>query len=144
MAASIVMAAILAWRSRKAAISSPQFWLTLSILLAITIITVLPGQSIYDHLILVPAVLVLARYRGRLFEAGMVSRISFLIGAVILFWPGIAAFALIVLRPVLPAATFGSTPVLSLPIRTAAALPFVIFVLLLWVWKSDPEKRAEV
>ena len=139
---SIVIAVILAWRSRAADAGSLRFWLTLSLLLAITAITVLPGQAVYDHLILLPGILLLIRDRREFTAAGPVPLTLALVGAVILLWNWILAFALIVLRPLLSAAIFDSTPIFSLPIRSAASLPFAVLALLAWSWKLNPSMDA--
>jgi hypothetical protein len=142
-AASIVIAIVLSWRNRAAAFASFAFWITLSLLLSITTITILPGQAIYDHLILVPAILLLARHRSALQDAGPAPRALFSIGALVLLWPWIAAFALIVLRPWIEPATFDSTPVFTLPIRTAASLPFGVFALLAWTLRVSGARNPE-
>ena len=80
-------AALLAWRNRRATPDSLDFWLTLSLLLAITSVTLLPGQAIYDHVILLPGIFLLLRYRRELSNAGRVPRTLLAIGAVVLFWP---------------------------------------------------------
>lgn len=131
-AASIVIAIFLAWRNRAAAYGSFAFWMTLSLLLSITTITILPGQAIYDHLILLPGILLLVRYRGYFLDGGLVPRTLLLVGALVLFWPWIAAFALILLRPWLALADFNSTAIFALPVRTAAPLPFAVLALLAW------------
>jgi hypothetical protein len=142
-AASIIIAVLLAWRSRAAAAGSFAFCLTVSLLLSITTITILPGQAVYDHLILLPGILLLVRYRGDLRDAGLVPRTVLAIGAVVLFWPWCAAFALIMLRPWLTPAMFDSTAVFSLPIRTAASLPFAVIALLAWAWRVTPLRSQE-
>ncbi|MGP0017591.1 MAG: glycosyltransferase family 87 protein [Candidatus Sulfotelmatobacter sp.] len=129
--ASLVVAILLAWRSRAAAYGSFAFWMTLTLLLSITTITILPGQAIYDHLILLPGILVLVRYRSHLLDGGLVPRVLLFLGALVLFWPWIAAFSLILFRPVLAPVDFNSTAI-ALPIRTAASLPFAVLALLAW------------
>lgn len=131
-AAAIIIAMILAWRNRAAALDSFGFWITLTLLLSITTITILPGQAVYDHLILVPGILLLVRYRNQLRDAGRVSRTLLAIGGLVLFWPWIAAFALILLRPLLAPSIFNSTAIFALPIRSAASLPFAVLALLVW------------
>lgn len=131
-AASIVAAIVLAWRNRAVASSSFAFCLTLSLLLAITTITILPGQAVYDHLILLPGILLLVRHRVKLRSTGPLLRLLLPIGALVLFWPWIAALALILLRPWMPPAIFDSSAVFSLPIRAAASLPFAVFALIAW------------
>lgn len=129
-AASVLIAVILAWRGRVAALNSFQFWITLTLLLSITTITILPGQAVYDHLILVPGILLLVRYRRDLNSAGPVPRFLLGIGAIVFFWQWIVAFLLISIRPLLAPATFYATSVFSLPLHMAASLPFVILALL--------------
>jgi hypothetical protein len=128
--ASIILAIMLAWRNRAAAYGSFAFWSTLTLLLSITTITILPGQAVYDHVILLPGIILLVRYRRVLLDAGRVLRLLLAIGGLVLFWPWIAAFILIVLRPWIAPATFNSTALFSLPIRTAASLPFAVLGLL--------------
>jgi hypothetical protein len=131
-AASIVIAIALAWRNRAAAYGSFAFWMTLTLLLSITTITILPGQAIYDHLILLPGILLLVRYHKQFLDGGLVPRVLLSLSAFVLFWPWITAFALILLRPVLAPAEFNSTTIFALPIRTAASLPFAVLALLAW------------
>jgi hypothetical protein len=137
-AASILIAAWLVWKNRAAASTSFQFWLTLSLLFSITAITILPGQAVYDHLILIPGIFLLARHHREFRDAGPVPRILLSLGALLLFWNWIAAFALIALRPLLAPAIFDSTAVFSLPIRSAAPLPFAILALLAWTRRLTP------
>ena len=139
-AAAILIALILAWKNRSAPAESFSFLLTLTVLLAITAFFILPGLAIYDHLILLPGILLLFRYRKLLEEAGRIPRIIVCLGALILFWPWITAFALICLRPILSASIFHSTAVLSLPVRTAASLPFVVLALLALMWRAIARK----
>lgn len=134
-AASLVIALALVWANRRAPLESLQFWLTLSLLLSITAIAVLPGQAVYDHLILLPAIFLLIRHRSLLLDAGPVSRILLSIGTLALGWQWAAAFALTLLSPFLSSASLNSTAVLSLPIRTAASLPFAVLALLVWTWR---------
>ena len=131
-ASLLTVAIVLVWRSRGAAAQSFTFLLTISLLLSITTIAILSGEAVYDHLVLVPGILLLVHYRRELLDAGRASRTLLAIGALVLFWPWIAAFALIVARPWLTPANFYSTAVFSLPIRTAASLPFAVLALLTW------------
>jgi hypothetical protein len=136
--ASVAIVIALAWRNRTAASNSHAFALTLSLMLAITTITILPGQAVYDHLILLPGVLLLARYIGELRRAGFGPSILLSFGALVLFWPWIAALALILIRPFLAPALFNSTAIFSLPLRTAASLPFAVLALLAWTLRLNP------
>ena len=135
--------AALAWRNRSANQDSTKFWFTLSLLLAVTSVVLLPGQAIYDHVILIPGILLVFRYRSQLLNAGRVSRALLLAGALILLWPGISALVLLTLRPWLSPRLFYSTTVLALPIRTATPLPFMVLALVGWTWRiSDRNSTA--
>jgi hypothetical protein len=124
--AFLAVSAAAAWRNRRVAPDSMTFWWTLSLLLAITSVTLLPGQAIYDQVILIPGILLLLRYWRELRDAGRVSRSLLLAGGLVLFWPWMAAFALLVVRSWIAPEVFYSPPVFSLPIRTAASLPFAV------------------
>lgn len=138
--AAMIIASVLAWRNRAAACGSFAFWMTLPLLLSITTITILPGQAIYDHFILLPGILLLVRYRSPIRDAGRAPRMLLSLGALVLFWPWIAAFALILLRPWLAPADFNSTAIFTLPIRTAASLPFAVLALLAWTMRVIPAR----
>jgi hypothetical protein len=141
--AFMVIAVILAWHNRSAEATSRPFWLTLSLLLTITIIVILRGLAIYDHLILLPAILLLIRDRSGLLNSGPVPRLLLVLGELVLFWPWVAAFVLILLRPWLAWSTFNSNAILSLPLRSAASLPVVVLVLLVWVSRVSPKQASE-
>lgn len=138
---SIVIAITLVWHNRAAALGSFAFWITLTLLLTITTIVILPGQAIYDHLILLPGIFLLARYRKELRGAGPAPRALQSAGVLVVLWPWIASFALIVVHPWLSPATFNSTAILSLPIRTAASLPFVVLALLAWTLRINSARN---
>jgi hypothetical protein len=129
---SLVSAVWLAWRNRRTSVESPDFWLTLSLLLAITSVALLPGQAIYDHVILIPGILLLLRYWRELRNAGRVPHTLLMLGAILLCWPWVAALALIAVRPWLITGHFESTAAFSLPIRTAVSLPFAVLALLVY------------
>ena len=141
---TMAFAAIQAWRNRKNAAASLEFELTFSLLLSITIIIFVPGQAVYDHLALLPGILLLLRYRRQLLSAGTVPAVLTAAGAIVLFWPWAAAFALIVLRPLLAAPLFFSTAIFDLPIRTAASLPFAVLALLIYARRIVPIAGPEV
>jgi hypothetical protein len=138
------VSAALAWKKRRAHPGSLDFWLTLSLLLAITSVCLLPGQAIYDHVILLPGIFLLLRYRRELRRAGRIPRILLAVGAVILLWPWAAAFGLIAVRHWLAGGTFDSSTVFALPIRTAASLPFGVLALLVCAARIKLSKNRAV
>lgn len=115
----------LGWRTRRAPAGSLEFWLTLTLLMAITTVVILSGQAVYDHILLLPGILLLAS-RWSEWVTNRVSKFLFMIGAVVLFWPWLAAGGLLLLRPILPQGLFYSKTVFLLPLYFAVGLPFVV------------------
>jgi Glycosyltransferase family 87 len=142
IAALLVFAVALAWRKRLTSIHSSEFWLTLSLLLAITSVTLLPGQAIYDHVILFPGVLLLLQGWRDANVRGSFRRLQ-IIGAAILFWPWLTAFALIVARPWLRPEIFYSTTLFALPLRTAASFPFAVLALLAVTLRNETRNPTQ-
>lgn len=125
----MAVSAYLVWRNRGAEPASQEFWITTARLLCITSITLLPGQAIHDHVILLPGIFLLAaQWRG--FYTNWIGKGLVAIGTGILLWPWFAASLLVVLHRVLSAEQFYSKAIFALPLRTAAAFPFVILGLL--------------
>jgi len=140
IAAALTVGAILAWRTRRAGVASQIFWWTVSLLLALTSIALLPGQAIYDHVVLIPGILLVLQCWRRLRDAGPVSRTLLLAAAVVLMWPWVSAFALLVLRSLTPAVS-NSDAIFVMPIRTAASLPFAVIALLGYL--KPPQLRSK-
>jgi hypothetical protein len=135
IAVILAVALFIAWEYRRAAQDSTPFWFTLSLLLAITTITLLPGQAIYDHGILIPGILLILRSRRELTHAGPIARALLLAGVLVVIWPWVSAFVLLVLHRWLLPETFYAVRIFALPMRTAASLPFAVLALLAWTWK---------
>ena len=129
IAVLLIVAAMLAWINRAAALHSTRFWVTLSLLLCITGVTLLPGQAVHDHVILLPGIFLLSG-RWREMSSSWIQKILLATAAAILLWPWIASAGLIALRPLLSHQQFYSKAVFALPLRTAAAFPFVVLGLL--------------
>ena len=122
---AVLLTLALWWRKRYVEASSIEFWLTLSFLLSLTAITILPSQGFHDDVILLPGIFLIC-YRWRELASTWTHKALLVIAAAVLLWPWLAAFALIVLRPLLAAPAFYSKAVFALPLRTAAVLPFVL------------------
>lgn len=137
----IAAAVLLAWRYRMPGQDSPRFWLTLSLMLAITSVAVLPGQAIYDHTILLPGIFLILIHRQELSAAGRVSRILLHLGALLLFWPWIMSPVVLILRHWIRSAVSYSS-LLALPIRSAAPLPFAVLALLWWTSRLSGANSA--
>lgn len=141
---AVAMSLLLIWQSRKADLQSSQFWLTLSLLLSVTTVILLPGQAVYDHLILIPALLVIWRERQPLLHSGPVPRLLLAVAAIVFLWPWMAALAFVLVRPFVSQAIVDSPALMALPIRTAASLPFAVLVLLVLNWRINRRELKAV
>jgi len=139
-ASAIIVGMGIAWRNRDVGAESLRFVLTISVLLAITTIATLPGQAVYDHVILLPGILIMVRYWRELRRMGRVAPILLALGGAVLFWPWAAAAALVLAHAL--GAGFVSGTVLALPIRTAASLPFAVIALLGYAVRADARDRS--
>ena len=144
IAGLIGIAVARAWQNRAAAPESLTFCFTLNFLLAITAVALLPGQAVYDHVILLPGILLVLQHGRDFRQAGRIPRTLLAVGAIVLFWPWAAAFALIAIRPWLSADHFFSNGLLALPIRTAAALPFAVLMLLFYFRRASANLKREL
>jgi hypothetical protein len=124
------MSIALAWRMRGVPASSGPFTMTISLLLALTSVALMPGHAVYDHVVLLPGIILTALRWRDLAQSSRVFRVVLAAGAVALFWQWIFALALIGMRPLLPSAKFYSVAVFALPIRTAGSIPFAVLALL--------------
>ncbi len=140
----LIAAMGLALRARAATLGSYEFWLTVSLLLALTTITLVPGQSVCDHIILLPGIFLLAG-RDESRPRTMAARALLMMGAALVVWPWLAAMGLLAIRPFVSPEVFYSKAVFALPLRTAAAFPFVVvagLTLLMRRTRTDVKKTA--
>jgi hypothetical protein len=139
IAALLLGAFVLAWRTRRASAHALEFARTISLLLAVTTITLLPGHAVYDHVLLLPGVILIA-FSWHGFAHSLPFRAILAITALALFWPWMTAPLVIVTRPILSQELFRSA-MLTLPIRTAASIPFGVCALLsLMMWQAAQKK----
>ncbi len=125
----LVSAIVLAWRMRHALPGTLEFGLTISVLLALTTITLLPGHAVYDHVVLLPGIILIA-FSWRSFAAsGAPFRMVLAAISLALFWQWICAPLVIAVRPFVSHQVFVSY-LLTIPIRTAASIPFGVLALL--------------
>jgi hypothetical protein len=119
----------LAWRMRNASPPSTEFALTISLLLAVTTITLMPGHAVYDHIVLLPGIALIALSWRAFAASSRLFRVVLGVTALAVFWQWIFAPVVIAMRPIIPHPLFVST-VLTLPIRTAGSIPFGVLAVL--------------
>jgi len=140
IAALLGGALAVAWRLRHASPNSIEFVLAISVILSITAITILPGDAVYDHVVLLPGVILIV-LTWRDYMASLSFRVILTTTALALSWQWITAPIVIAARPLVPAAFFST--LLTLPIRTAASTPFGVCALLgLMLWQRRKTELA--
>ena len=142
MAVLLLGAVALSWKNRAASPHSPDFWFTLSILLSVTVGVLLPGHAVYDHLILLPGIFVLAT-KWRRSPENWAMRAMLITAVGTLVWPWLAAIVLIPIHSLLARREFYSMSILALPLRLAAGLPFIVLALLALAYRSTSRRAKE-
>lgn len=123
----VVTTLILLWRERKTDERSPAFHWSTSLVLATTLL-VIPMFAPYNQLLLLPAVMLLARSIARLWAGSFSVRVLVALASVSVIWPWPAAAALIGALPFMSAATVQKA--WALPLYTSNWIPITIAALL--------------
>jgi len=143
MVALLGTAVVLMWRMRGSPAASPSFVLTVSLLLALTSITLLPGQAVYDHVVLLPGILVTLWSWREVVLASRTFVVVLAAAALAVFWQWIVAIPLLGIRYFLSPAQFFSNSVFLLPFHAAASVPLAVCAVLGYtMWKAMRDKRA--
>jgi Glycosyltransferase family 87 len=124
----ITATAILCWKRRKQPANTGAFQSTTSLVLALTVLMV-PTFSLYNQVLLLPAVLLLARDRATFWRSTILSRILLVIAAALLAWPWLTSALLASLSFVLPQQTLD--PAWSLPLYALPQIPIAVAALML-------------
>jgi hypothetical protein len=90
---AVLAVALVGWRLRKAESRSPAFAILVALVLAVTVI-IIPMFAPYNYLLVLPAVLLIARDWRALWDSGCLSRVGLLLAAAVLAWPWLAALGL--------------------------------------------------
>jgi Glycosyltransferase family 87 len=88
--AMAVTAIAACWRNRSAPAGSPLFGMTTALVLVVTLF-VIPTYSLYNQVLLLPAILLLVRDTKKLWRAGTVNRAMMLATGAALAWPYVSA-----------------------------------------------------
>ncbi|MGB9233325.1 MAG: glycosyltransferase family 87 protein, partial [Terriglobales bacterium] len=110
----------LCWRERRQAADSEGFAVTVSLVLAITILVV-PSYGPYNQALLLPALLIMLKERGEIWRKDAVNRILLVITIVLIGWPWLSSIVLAGLSFVLPPETVERGSLI--PVWTALGIP---------------------
>jgi hypothetical protein len=123
----LALAGKVCWMAVRESVNSSRFWLAVAMVLAVTVALLPTGGAVYDQLILLPGFLWIY---GPGIDRGQQSKARLgWMGLLVLSWQWLAALA-VVLAAVLWTGLRDNEFAIVLPLRTAAALPFVVLALL--------------
>lgn len=139
----LLVIAHLCWKLRRVPSDSTAFnWLTM-LVLAVTVL-VAPKTSPYNHVLLLPGVLLAARHWRIAWDKSPSARLTFLVAGFVLFWPWLAALALTMISVVSPATTLPKAWIA--PMYTALAIPVAVCLVLAFnlrvLGESDSEAKS--
>jgi hypothetical protein len=123
----LIMLAAVCWRMRHAPADTPVFALVSSLVLAATVVVV-PMTAPYNQVLLLPAVLLIARHRRSLWTKHPIMRATRLISGLIVFWPWLASLGLTLASFFVSAERVQNA--WAVPLWTSPAIPVAVLVLL--------------
>jgi hypothetical protein len=89
----LLLLAVTCWRTRHVPSNDPTFALVSSLVLVITVL-VIPMTSLYNQILLLPAVLMVVRNGALLWSKDRLTRLACIIVVSLMVWPWLAALAL--------------------------------------------------
>jgi hypothetical protein len=130
---SVLWAATLAlwWRFRQSEPRSLHLVFVAAITLAVTAVSVLPGQAFYDHVIVMPGVLLLAASWRKALAHSYPMKIALVFTGSLLLWQWVTALVVALSAFVASVARIrGSVFALHLPLQTVILFPFALLATL--------------
>jgi hypothetical protein len=137
-ALTVLVLAGLCWRVRHEPARTPLFVLTLSLVLAVTVVIV-PMVAPYNQLLLLPGVFLLVLNWGSLWAGGSLARLACVIAAFSIFWPWLASLVLTVASFVVPAKTVERA--WAVPLWTSLYVPLGILLLLILLFADSLRRK---
>ena len=123
----LLVTATTGWLMRKETVDSTGFQLESAFVFAITVIVV-PMTAPYNHVLLLPAILLIARSWESVWGRGGLTRFTCILATVVFFWPWVASLGLTLASLVMPAASVQRA--WAVPLWTSLGIPLVILPLL--------------
>lgn len=127
------------WRERHESASSAMFAFAISLALAITFLVV-PTYGPYNEVLLIPAVLLLAKERHRIWSCSLGNRVLLVVTAGLLFWPWALTLALSVLSYILPQDKVERA--WAIPLWTLPQIPIAVGALMLVYYYQGRSKKT--
>jgi len=124
----ILLTAILCWRVRRSEAGSRAFSWTFALVLAVTIV-VIPSFATYNHVLLMPALLMLATEAPALWRTPAL-RVSLLVLTLAMVWPWIGSIGLSLTHLLLPRLPVENA--WKVPLYTILLIPLLVLVALIY------------
>jgi|SRR6516164_9789533 hypothetical protein len=125
----LLLTVIRGWQARHSAPAQEDFVRTLALILAVTILLLPTGGAVYEHVLLIPALLWLYVHRHEAAKNSTPLRWTFTLLPAALLWQWVLACGVGIAASIRPAWRH-SPQMLLLPLRLAAPLPFVVLILM--------------
>jgi hypothetical protein len=125
---AVITCLILVWKVRRAAEGTPEFYWSLSMVMA-TSLAIIPMFAPYNQILILPALMVIARAFRTLWESNRLNRFLAALTTVSIFWPWISAILLVIALLFLPATQVEKA--WAIPLYTTFAIPITVLAMLL-------------
>jgi len=125
-----VAAAFVCWRNRKVTADSEAFVVATCLMLAATLLIV-PSYSLYNQVLLLPALLLLTRDRHAIWVRALDARLLLIMVVILQSWQWVSSILLAGLSFLLPAEVVQRT--WTIPVWTALSLPVAVTGLMLTI-----------
>jgi hypothetical protein len=126
-AAAVIAAAVKGWQVRHEPHDSAAFSAMLALVLAVTLVIV-PSFAPYNQVLLLPAVFMIAISWRDLWSRGGLTRMACGVGLLVVVWPWLSSFGLMLASGYLPASSVQRA--WAAPLYTSLGIPLVVLGLL--------------
>jgi len=123
----LLSAVVVCWRQRRMPAGSAEFNFCLALVLVVTVVAA-PMIAPYNHLLLLPAVVLIVRSWNVFWRRGRMNQIFLSGAALIFFWSWLAALAITVASAFVPAASIQRA--WAVPLWSSLGVPLVVLALL--------------
>ncbi len=126
-AVAVLAVVVMGWKVRRATNDSEAFSTMLALVLAVTLVIV-PSFAPYNQVLLLPAVFLIAHSWKDLWSRGSLARMACGLGVLVVGWPWLASFGLMLASRFVPASSIQKA--WAAPLYTSLGIPLVVLGLL--------------
>ncbi len=126
-AVAVLAVVVMGWKVRRASHDSEAFSTMLALVLAVTLVIV-PSFAPYNQVLLLPAVFLIANSWRDLWSRGWLTRMACGVGLVVVGWPWMASFGLMLAARFVPTSSLQRA--WAVPLYTSLGIPLIVLGLL--------------